>query len=363
MKPSLNGHSNPSHFYALILAGGGGTRLWPLSRKGRPKQMVALTEHRTLFQITVQRLEGLMDADKIYVATGEEMAVTMHESTPEIPVENFILEPFGRDSGPAAGLGIYRIAQRDPEAVIAILSADHYIADEVHFQQALRTAYQCARKGDIVTLGITPTDPATGFGYIERGALLETLNDFPVYRATRFTEKPNAETATAFLASGNYCWNAGIFVMTAQAARQEFSTQRPAMHQHLEAITAHPDSIAEHWAQIEKISIDFAIMESAKRMVMIPINVGWSDVGTWAAVYEALPHDDSGNAYRSEIEGHLSLDAHRNLYVGDKMIVTIGVEDLVIVDTPDALLICHRDMAQEVKRVVETLKARSDQRT
>lgn len=362
----LNHHLSLSvktpHLYALILAGGGGTRLWPLSRKGRPKQMVALTEHRTLFQITAQRLEGLMPPDRIYVATGQEMAETMHESAPEIPKENFILEPSGRDSGPAAGLGIYHIAQRDPEAVIAILSADHYIADEDHFKKALHIAHDVAQEGNIVTLGIEPYEPATGFGYIERGVLLHEMDGFKVYRAERFTEKPDVDTARAFLDSGVYSWNAGIFIMTAAQAKEEFSRQRPQMHKILERLTAYPAEIDALWEKIEKISIDFAIMEKARHMAIVPVDFGWSDVGTWAAVYNALPHDENGNAFRSEENGHLAIDASRNLYVGDKMVVTIGVEDLVIVDTPDALLICHRDRAQEVKQIVEQLKVRADMR-
>jgi mannose-1-phosphate guanylyltransferase len=350
------------HFYVLIMAGGGGTRLWPLSRRDRPKQVLPLTEERTLFQVTVERLRDLLPPDRIYVVTGRDLANALHENTPDIPRENFILEPSGRDSGPAAGLGIFHIAQRDPQAVIAVLSADHHIAHEVRFAEALRCATQTARQGYIVTLGINASYPATIFGYIQSGSEIEGCGDFKVYESMRFTEKPDEVTATAFVSAGSYCWNAGMFILQAQQGIAEFERQQPEIATLLKQVTEHPDQLDTLWPQVKKISLDYAIMEGAQKVAVIPVDIGWSDVGTWATLFEVLAQDEFGNATRSNTEGHIQIDTKRTLIVSDRMVVTIGVEDLVIVDTEDAILICRRERAQDVRDVVQKLKERGDSR-
>src|SRR6266851_9265181 len=234
-----------NHYYALIMAGGGGTRLWPLSRRDRPKQVLPLTEDRTMFQVTVERLRDLLPPDHIFVVTGSELAGPLRELTPQLPLENFIIEPAGRDSGPAAGLGTFYIAHRDPQAVIAVLSADHHIANEERYLNALRCAHDYALKGHIVTLGIRPTYAATGFGYIQRGEKIgdcrePTRYSFSVYESRRFTEKPDEATATVFLESGTYSWNAGMFIWQAQQAIAEFKRQQPEMYASLNQIIAAP---------------------------------------------------------------------------------------------------------------------------
>lgn len=351
------------HFYALIMAGGGGTRLWPLSRRDRPKQTLPLTEDRTMFQVTVERLDGLLTPDHIFVVAGRDLVAPLHDSTPHLPLTNFIEEPSGRNSGPAAGLGIFHIAQQDPEAIIAVLSADHHIAREDTFLDALRCAHDYAGQGYIVTLGIPPSYPATGFGYIQRGELIGS-NDGKVscraYRSRRFTEKPDEVTAEAFLSSGMYSWNAGMFILQAQQAMKEFERQQPELYQVLKHVTADPAQLDTLWPTVTKISLDYAIMEGAENVAVIPVNIGWSDVGTWATLFEVLTRDENGNATRSTHDGHIQIDTQRTLIVSDRLVVTIGLEDLVIVDTPDALLVCKRDRAEDVRAVVERLKQRGD---
>jgi mannose-1-phosphate guanylyltransferase len=231
------------HYYALIMAGGSGTRLWPLSRRDKPKQVLPITEERTMFQVTVERLRDLLPPDQIYVVAGPDLSEQLREIAPQIPAANFIVEPSARDSGPAAGLGTSYIMQRDPEAVIAVLSADHHIADEKHFVDALRCAYKIACDGYLVTLGIQPSYAATGFGYIQRGEPISTCGQFTVYHSTRFTEKPDEATATVFVNSGVYSWNAGIFIWKAEQVLAEFERQQPAMRALLTQIAATPDQI------------------------------------------------------------------------------------------------------------------------
>ena len=345
-----------NHYYALIMAGGGGTRLWPLSRRDRPKQVLPLTEERTMFQVTVERLHGLFEPEQIFVVTGQHLASALHESTPQIPLENFIIEPSARNSGPAAGLGTFHIAQRDPDAVIAVLSADHHIANENRFLEALRCAYDYARKGYIVTLGIKPSFPATGFGYIQRGDEIDKRQEFTIYQSKRFVEKPNEATANVFVSSGMYSWNAGMFIWEAKRALAEFQTQQPEMYQILQEVVADPTS--KRWEDANKLQLDYAIMENAEKVAVVPVDIGWSDVGTWAALFEVLARDENGNTVHSKSDGHIRIDTHETMIVSDRMVVTIGLNDMVIVDTDDVLLVCHRDRAQDVRDVVQRLKER-----
>ena len=351
------------HFYALIMAGGGGTRLWPLSRKDRPKQVLPLTEERTMIQITVERLYDLLPPERIFIVAGPGLAEALRENVPELPPENFIIEPDPRNSGPAAGLGTFAIAHRDPEAIIAVLSADHHIAREDRFIESLIASEAAALEGHIVTLGITPTYASTGFGYIKRGEALTTHNNLTVYRSAGFHEKPDAVTAGTFVQSGLYSWNAGMFIWKASTAVAEFDRQQPEMTRGLRKIVDDKttDVLAE-WEKFPKQSIDYLIMENAADIAVIPVDMGWTDVGTWGALFEVLSKTDDGNAVRSANNAHIQIDTHHTLLVSDRMVVTIGVDDLVIVDTDDVLLVCHRDRAQDVRAIVQQLKeqGRSD---
>ncbi|HRE48437.1 MAG TPA: mannose-1-phosphate guanylyltransferase [Aggregatilineales bacterium] len=346
------------NLYALIMAGGGGTRLWPLSRKGRPKQMLPLTEERTMFQITVERLTDLLPPERIFVITGTGMAEALRESTPYIPATNVICEPFGRDSGPAAGLGLYTIAGRDPDAIVAVLSADHHIANEERFREALRTAAEVAERGYIVTLGIPPSYPATGFGYIQRGTSIGTMRGFEVFHSQRFVEKPDAATAQVFLQTGLYSWNAGMFIMTVKRAKEEFARQQPSMDALLNQVVTHPEWLTDLWGKMKKQPIDYAIMEGAHDVAVIPVDIGWSDVGSWATLFEILSENAEDNISRGDYHAHVQIDTRGTLIVSNRMVVTIGVNDLVIVDTDDVLMICHRDRAQDVREAVKIIEAR-----
>lgn len=350
-------------FYALIMAGGGGTRLWPLSRRNRPKQMLPLVEDRTMFQISVERLSPLLPPERIFVVTGADQAEALQASTPQVPPQNFITEPFGMNTGPAVGLGTVHIQQRDPEAVIAVLTADQHIADKARLRAVLAASAELAREGYIVTLGITPGFPATGYGYIQRGAPLTPVGEFQAYRADRFTEKPDLETAIAFLQSGLYSWNSGMFIFQAGQIMREYARQQPQLYGLLRAIQSavgrpdYQDVLHEKWPQMPRISIDYAVMEGAQNMVVIPVEMGWSDIGSWETLYDVLAHDADGNAARGNGRGHIHLGTRNTLVYSDRRVVTIGLEDLIIVDTDDVLFVCRRDRSQDVREVVDRLKA------
>jgi mannose-1-phosphate guanylyltransferase len=353
------------HFYAVIMAGGGGTRLWPLSRANQPKQLHPLIEEQSMFRSSIERLAPLFPADHIYIVTGAKYVEAMRADAPEIPAENFIAEPFGRDSGPAAALGVAIVQQRDPEATVVLLTADHFIADKARFRDVLAAGAKLAQTGPIVTLGISPAFPSTSFGYIRRGEPVGAIDGFQAYQSAGFTEKPDHGRAVRFLASGEYSWNSGMFIWTCATAMRELERQQPELYAAMRQLqaTANTPAFATAletvWAHLPKISLDYAVMEGAEQMAVIPVDIGWSDVGSWDAIYDLLPADENENILKGD-GTRLAVDTHRTLVYSDKLTVTIGVDDLVIVDTPDALLICRRDRAQDVRTVVNMLKERGD---
>lgn len=349
------------HFYAMIMAGGGGTRLWPLSRRETPKQLLPLIEERSMFGVSVDRLAPLFPPERIIVVTGEPYAEAMRADAPNIPAKNFIIEPYGKDSGPAAALGLTVIAARDPQATVAILTADHHIANKAAFRAALAAAGEVAQSGSIVTLGIEATSPSTAFGYIQRGEPLAVVDGFQVYQSLGFTEKPDLATAETFVISGKYSWNSGMFILRAADGLAEFARQQPKLADAFAALAPHvdqpsfADALAQTWERIDKISLDYAIMEGAERMAVIPVSIGWSDVGSWGSIFDVIDTDEAGNRFNTP--QHVALDVRNALVYGDKLTVLVGVEDIVVVETPDALLVCHKDQTQRVKDVVNKLKA------
>jgi mannose-1-phosphate guanylyltransferase len=354
-------------FYALIMAGGSGTRLWPLSRKSRPKQALPLIDNeRSMFQVTVDRIAPLISAERVFVVTNAQMADIFRAQLPDLPAENFIIEPSAKDSGPAAALGLAHIHHRDPQAIVAILAADHFIGKVDDFLNALQSAHDIAQEGYIVTLGIEPSQPATGFGYIERAEPLKhnskNVRAYPAYRAARFTEKPSLEIAKEYLAGGNHSWNSGMFILSSATGLAEFERQQIDFYQHLVTLQnsiSTPDyenELKRTWDAAPKKSLDFAIMEGAQKIAVIPVEIGWSDIGSWASLLEVIPPDEHGNVV---IGDHIGIDTGRSLVRSEhRTIVTIGVNDVLIIDTPDALLVCHKDRAQEVKAVVDQLHAK-----
>jgi mannose-1-phosphate guanylyltransferase len=352
------------------MAGGSGTRLWPLSRKNRPKQALPLMGEKTMFQTTVERLQPLIPTEKVFVVTNQTMAEIFKEQVPSLPHENYIIEPYAKDSGPAAALGIAHIHKVDPDAVIAILTADHHIGKELEFREILYNAGMVARAGAIVTLGIVPTHPSTGFGYIERGDLcdINSINKLNgkrdakryVYDAVRFTEKPPLEKAIEYFQGGRHWWNSGMFVLTSKTGWAEFFRQQPEFAQALQEVADaigtdnYEDKLRHAWAVAPKKSLDYAIMEGARQIAVIPVDIGWSDIGSWASLLEIMSGDENGNVVLGE---HISIDTNGSLVRGGhRVIATIGVSDLVIIDTLDALLICTKDRVQEVKSIVDRLK-------
>ncbi len=257
------------HYYAVIMAGGGGTRLWPLSRKARPKQMLRLIDERSLFQTSVERLTGLFTCDRIYVVTVEEQASELKEHCPDIPDQNYIIEPMPKGTASVVGLASVAVQKRDPEAVVAILTSDHYIGNEPGFRDILAAAYDVAQDDYLVTLGITPAFPATGYGYIQQGKFLKQYRGFDAYRVLRFKEKPDESQARAMLESGGHAWNSGMFVWRVDRILEEFARQMPELYTGLQEISRHwgtpqmQATIERIWTKLKEDTIDYGIMESA----------------------------------------------------------------------------------------------------
>lgn len=357
-----------NHYYAVIMAGGGGTRLWPLSRKTRPKQMLSLIEESSLFQTTINRLLGIFPFDRILVVTVAEQAQELQKQCPDIPPGNYLIEPMPKGTASVVGLASIALLNRDPDAVMAIQTSDHYISNQEGFEQLLYAAFDVAKQGYLVTLGIQPSFPAIGYGYIQRGEVIGRYKDLFAYQAVRFKEKPREEDAQSMLISGDYAWNSGMFVWRADRIREEIAVQMPGLSKQMDLISASWDSpqrvnhISEIWPYLITETIDYGIMERAERVAVIPAEgLGWSDIGSWDALYDLLPGDANGNIVMSG--EHLGLDSHDSLiYAGQehRLIVTIGVNDLVVVDTGDVLLVCRKDQAQRVRQVVDELKKKGD---
>ncbi|MGB9777121.1 MAG: mannose-1-phosphate guanylyltransferase [Anaerolineae bacterium] len=349
-----------SSSYALIMAGGGGTRLWPLSRRSRPKQALTLVGERTMFEHAVDRIASLFQPEEIFVVTGEEHLESLLLQAPELPRANFLLEPVGQGTAPAIGLGAVHLRRRDPQAVMAVLTADHYIRDVETFRRVLTAAAQVAEKGHLVTLGITPSFPSTGFGYIQQGEQLYEVDGFAVFRALRFTEKPSPETAFQMVESGLYTWNSGMFIWRVDRIMEEFARQMPDLYDVLMQIDgvlgtpAYEPTLRRLWPELVPQSIDYGVMEGARDVVVIPVDIGWSDVGNWSSMREILPADADGNVVVGE---HVGLETRNTIvFGGRRLIATIGLENMIIVDTDDALLICPVEREQEIREMVRRLR-------
>lgn len=347
--------------YALIMAGGTGTRLWPRSRIATPKQFLPLFGERTMLQETVERIRPLVSAHEIIVVTGHAYADIVAEQLPEVPRAQIIGEPSGKGSAPAIGLGALAIAHADPQAVMAVLSSDHQIRKLDVFRAALQAAEAVAREGYLVTLGIQPTEAHTGYGYIQRSAELGTVNGFAAYEVGCFVEKPDRATAEQYLLTGKYSWNAGIFIWRVDAIMAAFARYMPRLRQHLDRIAqsgGKPGTAAFNtiWEHIDSMTIDYGIMEQAERVVVIPVEIGWSDVGDWHTLARlvGMGHD---NVIQAQ---HIGIDTHATLVYSDseRLIATVGLENFLVVDTEDALLIVPRDRAQDVKQLVDELRQR-----
>lgn len=354
-----------SHTYAVIMAGGGGTRLWPVSRKEKPKQLLPLIGQDTLFQSTVARLKDLFPPERILVVTVEEQAHEMKEQAPEIPLENYLLEPGPRGTASVVGLAAMVLQKRDPQAIMAILPSDHFIRNVDLFHYLLTAAFEVADNGYLVTLGITPTTPSTAYGYIQQGKAVDGEYKYPVYSVKSFKEKPDETTAQQLLRSGDHSWNSGMFIWRADVIMNEIRKQMSALAAELEIINEawgtdkQYEVLNAHWLGLKNETVDYGIMEKAERVAVLPAGgLGWSDVGSWSSLFEVLLPDMNGNI-STNAGLHLAHETHNTLVYGggnERLIVTIGVDDMVIIDTGDALLVCKTDQSQKVKEVVEHLK-------
>ncbi len=353
------------HTYAVIMAGGGGTRLWPVSRKERPKQLLPLLGQDTLFQSTVARLENLLPPEQILVVTVEEQAREMRLQAPQIPAENYIIEPAPRGTASVVGLAAAVLHKRDANATMAILPSDHFIRNRDLFHYLLKAAFEVAANGYLVTLGITPTSPSTAYGYIQQGEPLNGAYKYPTYKVGSFKEKPDEEAARQLLRTGDHSWNSGMFIWRADTILGEIEKQMPALDVALKKIvsawgTDQQDAILnEYWKPLKIETVDYGIMENAERVAVLPAGgLGWSDVGMWSSMFEVLLPDMNGNIATNN-SLHLAHETHNTLvYSGnsERLVVTIGVDNMVIVDTGDVVMICKSDQAQKVKDVVEHLK-------
>ena len=352
------------HTYAVIMAGGGGTRLWPVSRKEKPKQLLPLLGKETLFQGTVARLENLFPPERILVVTVAEQAREMREQVPSIPEENYLIEPAPRGTASVVALAAAVLKKRDPQAIMAMQTADHHIRNKDLFRYLISTAFDVADKGYLVTLGITPTFPSTGYGYIQQGEALDGDYKYPVFTVKRFKEKPDEATAHQLLRSGDHSWNSGMFVWRVDTILAEVEKQMPDLYAGVNTIASAWDTpnqkevVEKVWYGLKSQTIDYGIMERAEKVAVLPAGgLGWSDVGSWDSLFEVLLPDMNGNV--STNAQHLGLDTHNTLvYSNDdqRLVVTIGLDDMVVVDTGEILMICKVDQSQKVKDVVEHLK-------
>ncbi len=353
------------HAYAVILAGGSGERFWPLSTKGRPKQFISLFGGRPLLSLAVERLQGLISNDRIFIITAEHLVEKTAEAAWNVPCANIIGEPCKRDTAPAIAVACGLVSRRDPQGVVCILTADQLMSDGETFRQTLADAIQVARRDDsIVTIGIQPTAPATGFGYIETGDVVEMKTVTRFHQATRFVEKPDAYTAARYVEQGTFFWNSGMFICRTAVMQTAFRRHAPDLSRLCEMIgaTASPDDVDAVmrgvYPSLRAISIDYAVMEHADNIVMACGAFGWDDVGSWPAVAGHFKADPAGNVVVGACEPFESIN---NIVVSEnRLTALIGVNGLVVVHSDTATLICPKERAEDVKKLMHRISQRPD---
>lgn len=348
------------NIYAVIMAGGSGTRFWPLSRKRRPKQVLSLFGHNSLLQETVHRLDGIVPRNQTLIVTNRQQYRVISPQLPELTKENFILEPSPRNTAPCIGLAAIHIHHRDPDAIMLVLPSDHLIRDVDTFQKRIKQAVELIHRTDsLVTLGIPPTRPETGYGYIQFDSASEDLPE-GVYHVKTFAEKPDLSTAERFVLAGDFYWNSGIFIWRASRILAEMEEYMPEAYHQLSHIASAfgtknlPHILRSRFSRIRPISIDYGIMEVSRGpIVMLSGDFGWSDVGSWNELYHISEKNTNGNVTLGET---VSVDSKNNyIYSPDKVTAVIGLSDILVVNTPNATLICPRNRAQDVKTVVDKL--------
>lgn len=348
--------------FVVIMAGGRGERFWPASRLKKPKHLLPIVGDKSMLGQTLDRIGGLVPPENIMVITNAEQRESVLEVCPELLPENVIGEPVGRDTAAAVGLAMVLVKHRSPDATFAMLPADHVIEDAANFQAVLAAGFEAAeREAVLVTIGIEPNTPATGYGYIHKGKEQAPADGSPVFAVQRFVEKPDLETAKSYLESGEYFWNAGMFIWTVSTIETAFAENTPALYQSLQAIGNALDNgselvplLEQEYPKLEKISVDYAIMEKSTNVVTIPSAFDWDDVGEWPAVARHHEADANGNT----VKGDAAIeDGTGNIVVGPKghLISLVGVDDLIVVHTADATLICPKSKAQQIKQLVKNV--------
>ncbi len=343
--------------FVVIMAGGVGSRFWPRSRKTSPKQLLNIFGEQTMIQETVSRLDGLVKPENIFIITNKVQKALIEEQLPELPADNVIAEPVGRNTAPCVGLASVVIGKRANDGVIITLPADHVIKDKVKFHNAINLACEYAYndKG-LVTFGITPTRPETGYGYININKEEVTKG---VWSVNKFVEKPNLEKAKEYLKEGNYLWNSGMFIWRADVIAEEIKEYLPSLHQGLKDIDEAIDNnnflpaLAQIFPAFESISVDYGIMEHSKRVFLVEGNFDWSDVGSWETVYELGSKDENNNCNNADVLNFKSSGNYT--FSKEKFVALVGVENMIVIDTKDAILVCNRDNTQDVKKVVDYL--------
>jgi mannose-1-phosphate guanylyltransferase len=353
--------------YAVIMAGGGGTRFWPWSRETRPKQVLPILSPRTMIRETVDRIQPLVPPERILIVTSRSQARQLHREVPRIPPENLLLEPVGKNTAPCLGLAAVHVQRTDPDAVLIVLPADHYIGAPDQFLHTLQRAAEFASREEyLITLGITPTGPETGYGYIQKGPVLGRVGQTKVFRAKAFREKPTLQKAKAYLRRGDYLWNSGMFIWRVGVFWEALEKCLPRLHRDMQELKASLGKRRERkvlekvYSRCPSISVDYGVMEKAPNVALIEARFGWSDVGSWAVLWNIWPRDPAGNVCiqggKSKI---LTLDSSGCVVRGEKsLIAVLGLKDTVVVEAGDALLVCPRDRSQDVRRILQELKQR-----
>lgn len=344
--------------FAILLAGGSGTRLWPVSRKSVPKQLQPILGSDTLLRSTWKRLRKGLPASRILVVTGASQAALIRQDLPELPEANLLVEPMRRDTAAAVGYGVAVALARDPKATVATINSDAYVKDEREFWRILKVAEKAARReGRIALVGVRPSYPETGYGYIKMGSQAMRLKSAKghdeIFDVEGFREKPDLETAKAYVAQWEYLWNPTLIVAEAKTLMAAFKAHLPKTWKALRAVKAIPKA----YARIEPISIDYGVLEKEKRMLVVPADFGWADVGHWRAVHEVLAKRPASNVTRGR---HLAHDSEGNLVYSftGKLVATAGLKDMIVIETEDVVLVCPKSRAQDVKKLVEAVERR-----
>lgn len=346
---------------AVIMAGGRGERFWPKSRKDKPKQFLKIVDENSMIQKSVKRLEGLVDHNNIYISTTNEYIQLVKEQLPQIPVENIIIEPFGKNTAPCIGLAAIHIQKKHPNATMVVLPSDHLIKNEALFRSSIRHADTIASIGEnLVTIGIMPTHPETGYGYINLGKDMDQEYGDNVFKVKSFVEKPDIKTAHRYVESGEYLWNSGMFIWKVGTILNNFKQYQENIYNGLMKIhevintVEYSNILEKEYKKFESISIDYGIMEQANRIYVLPGIFGWDDVGSWTALDRIADRDNEGNV----IQGNVIIQNTRNCIIEaeNKLVVVNGMDNIIVIDTDDVILISNKDEAQNVKQVLKRLK-------